>query len=245
MHTFLSQGALSIYGYWLVSLVWMFYLSVQIPLKFQPSRFRLYLSRKLYHFAAFSMFAPTLIVNRDVTAAALSFALALFVGVEICRLQSDKKTDKEAEVFTKYLSRHLTIEEGALSTDSHPITSHISLLAGFYLPIYFSRGLSLKSQWIEMSGILSVGIGDAMACLFGIMFGRLRISRRSSKTVEGMMAGWVSTCLVRLMIRPLPWHPWLIIVDGVTAAVEAINLQDGCNDNILMPIVGFTLLRGM
>lgn len=59
------------------------------------------------------------------------------------------------------------------------------------------------------------------------------------------MAGWGAMCLVRLMIRPLPWHPWLVLVDGVTSGVEAINQADGCNDNLLMPLVSFALVRGM
>lgn len=77
------------------------------------------------------------------------------------------------------------------------------------------------------------------------MFGRVRVNLRSSKTIEGMMAGWVATSLVRLMIRPLPWHPCLLLVDGITAGVEAINQADGCNDNLLMPLVGFALVRSM
>lgn len=157
---YLSKSALSLYGYWLVSLIWMFYLSFLIPVKFQPSRFRLYMSRKLYHFAAFAMFTPALFIDRQVTAAAMSAALMMFVGVEQCRLESDHVNDKEAIRFTKYLSQHLTIEEGALRTDTHPITSHITLMAGSFLPIYFSTNLSVG--WEEMSGLLSVGIGDAM-----------------------------------------------------------------------------------
>ena len=73
------------------------------------------------------------------------------------------------------------------------------------------------------------------------MFGRWRIHSKSGKTIEGMVGGWLAMSLVRLMLRPLPWHPVHLCIDGVTAVVEALNAANN-NDNLVMPLVQFSLM---
>lgn len=157
MEIFLSNRALAIYGYWTICLALMFYQSELIPKKFQPSRFRLYLSRKLYHFATFAMFAPSILIDEQLTRAAMACALVMFVGGEVCRQAvRDLTGDKTAHQLTKYLGRFLTVEE-----NTKVITSHISLLAGCYLPLHYAHAVN-ANKWVGLSGIISVGIGDAM-----------------------------------------------------------------------------------
>ena len=80
------------------------------------------------------------------------------------------------------------------------------------------------------------------------MFGRIPINpqegagsgKSGGKTVEGMIGGLVAMSITRTMIRPLPWHPTLLLVDLVVSAVEAVN-GGGGNDNIIMPLTAFVL----
>lgn len=159
---YLCKSSFVIYCYWLCCLMSMFYLTLLIPKKFQSSRFRLYLSRKLYHFIAFAMFVPCYLYDPEVASGSMACALSMLIGVEVCRLASDFRSDKEAIRLTKYLSRFLTVEEGINCSKMRPITSHISLLAGCFIPVYFAT-----DPWAGVSGILSVGVGDSM--VFGIL----------------------------------------------------------------------------
>jgi len=86
---------------------------------------------------------------------------------------------------------------------------------------------------------------DAAACVIGKKFGKHRLRKNSDKTVEGFIAGGLTTLLIVLII-PMIYHAWIpisiekIIVMAIVATILFL-LVDAfvkyISDNILNPIL--------
>jgi hypothetical protein len=104
------------------------------------------------------MFTPSYLAAPDIVREAMAGVVGLFFGIELCRYSSSPG-DHIANYLTRYLSRFLTVEEGALKSEKVLITTHLSLLFSCFLPVFLAPD---NAPWTGLSGVLSVGIGDAM-----------------------------------------------------------------------------------
>ena len=63
------------------------------------------------------------------------------------------------------------------------VLTNIYLLAGVSLPLWLSASLMKDNPVTLLSGVLSIGIGDAFASIIGSKIGRYRLMN-SEKTLE-------------------------------------------------------------
>ncbi|MFX1314748.1 MAG: phosphatidate cytidylyltransferase [Promethearchaeota archaeon] len=86
---------------------------------------------------------------------------------------------------------------------------------------------------------------DAVACIIGKKYGKNSLRKNSNKTIEGFIAGGLSTFLIVILILSL-YHPWMpvsiekIILMAIIASVLFLIvdlLSNNISDNILNPLL--------
>ena len=118
------------------------------------------------------------------------------------------------------------------------------LLLGCALPVWLhpsGEGASLAT----LSGVISVGVGDAAASLVG-SYGRMRWSG-SRKTLEGSCAAWVAQLVASLLLWSF-LHSHLTISAGellvlalISAVVAVAEARTPDIDNLVLPLVHYSL----
>jgi len=105
-------------------------------------------------------------------------------------------------------------------------------------PIYLATGiiltLVLYPSAIAYASIWIGAIGDPVAAVVGVKFGRWHIIRR--KTVEGFATGLIAS----LLLASLLVSPFIALVGAVGAMLT--ELLDVPDDNLTMPIVAGALM---
>ncbi|CAG8551253.1 5604_t:CDS:2, partial [Dentiscutata heterogama] len=166
---------------------------------------------------------------------AFSVALSAFIFLEYLRYFAVYPLGKNIHIF---LSEFLD------NRDSGPcILSHLYLLVGCAACIWM-QGTSILAN---ISGILTLGLGDAMASIIGKRYGRRRWPG-TSKTIEGSIAFIIFHLLGAFAVTRL-WprnnllpgiEEWLYytLAVSITAFLEAVSYQ---NDNLMIPLFMWTL----
>ena len=107
-----------------------------------------------------------------------------------------------------------------------------------------------ESKYLVITSILSWGLGDALAAIIGIRFGKNKLNMNfvdENKTIEGSLAMLITSfiaCLVTLII--FKHYPiWKYVVAPILVAIsltyiEAISKKGV--DNILCPLVASIIL---
>ncbi|CAG8677346.1 2559_t:CDS:10, partial [Gigaspora rosea] len=131
--------------------------------------------RKYFHFLTIIMFIPGYLLEPEFMHLAFSVALSTFIFLEYLRYFAVYPLGKNIHIF---LSEFLD------NRDSGPcILSHLYLLIGCAACIWM-QGTSVLAN---ISGILTLGLGDAMASIIGKRYGRKRWPG-TTKTIEGSIA---------------------------------------------------------
>ncbi|KAK6903305.1 dolichol kinase [Kwoniella mangroviensis CBS 8886] len=187
--------------------------------------------RKFFHALAVVMFIPGIAVDPAFTHLSFSVAFAAFNFAEYIRYFA---------LWPFGVSVHLFLNEFLDHKDSGTaILSHFYLLAGCASPLW----LEGPSEILCYFGVLSLGIGDALASIVGRKIGRLRWTTSSGKTVEGSIAFLLSmlACSGSLWMvgvadpfKPLPYT----ITTTLATLLEAFSDQ---NDNLILPMYGWAL----
>eukprot|EP00897_Mesotaenium_endlicherianum_P002606 jgi/Mesen1/2373/ME000156S01520 len=133
-----------------------------------------------------------------------------------------------------------------LSVQCYLPGSHFSLLLGCALPLWLSVRTPDRPL-APFAGVLSLGIGDTLASVVGVRYGRHKMTTHSRKSVEGTTAGIASMAAsCALLAFLLPHAPataleWL----GAGAATAVAGLLEAYTtqlDNAFVPLVYFALL---
>ncbi|WWC69143.1 uncharacterized protein I206_103079 [Kwoniella pini CBS 10737] len=187
--------------------------------------------RKFFHALAVVMFIPGIAVDPAFTHLSFSVAFAAFNFAEYIRYFA---------LWPFGVSVHLFLNEFLDHKDSGTaILSHFYLLAGCACPLW----LEGPSEILCYFGVLSLGIGDALASIVGKKIGKLRWTSCSGKTVEGSTAFLLSmlacSCLLWVFglvdpFKPLPY----IVTTTLSTLLEAFSDQ---NDNLILPMYGWAL----
>ncbi|CAG8576904.1 15571_t:CDS:10 [Funneliformis caledonium] len=192
--------------------------------------------RKYFHFLALIMFMPGYLFESIFMHLAFSVAFAVLIYLEYLRYFAVFPLGKQLHVF---LSEFLD------SRDSGPcILSHIYLLVGCAGCIW----LNGTSTLANISGIFTLGLGDAMASIIGRKYGRHRWPG-SFKTIEGSIA-FVVFIMIGAVILNLTassniwadstqWFSYILVV-SVIALLEAVTYQ---NDNLILPLFMWSLVN--
>ncbi len=129
------------------------------------------------------------------------------------------------------------------------ILTHIYLLLGMSIPVWLyteTVGNTHPGSSLALySGVLSLGVGDTAASIFGSLYGTIKWPG-SKKTVEGTCAAFVTQllgcCILHCLDPPIaPSYGWLDVLwaVGLTSILEAVTTQI---DNLVLPIFMYSLL---
>jgi len=124
------------------------------------------------------------------------------------------------------------------------VLTNIYLLAGVSLPLWLSADLVHDNPLILLSGVLSIGIGDAFASIIGSKFGQYRLMN-TDKTLEGLVASIVSQIafIKSLELFNLVSIPQKIAVNFSIMIVSTTEVITTQVDNIALPFLMYSLMR--
>lgn len=225
--------------------------------------------RKVFHGMMVLMFLPTIYVDPAFCALALGLVLAIFLLLDLFRASQLPPISRP---LTYFLAPYVDGRDHRGPVIVSHIFLLIGCSIPLWLSLTdVSRasdrpwsGWDVLSRDVSMvSGVICVGMGDAAASLIGRRLGRLKWFWGGGKSLEGSVAFAVAvtTGLVfaRIWLATGQWrvtgsdgeaHPdWLATLlkaafaAAGTSATEAI--LTGCNDNVVVPIILWLLVRGL
>ncbi|PSR88986.1 hypothetical protein PHLCEN_2v4948 [Hermanssonia centrifuga] len=186
--------------------------------------------RKFFHALAVAMFLPGVAVDPAFTHLSFSAAFALFTFAEYVRYFALYPFGAAVHVF---MNEFLDQKDSGTA-----ILSHFYLLTGCANSVWFEG----PSRLLLFTGILVLGVGDAMASVVGKRLGRHRWSTNTPKTVEGSAAFTASVVACAWLLRLLGFtEDFSIVRYGAVATLgsilEAFSVQ---NDNLTLPLYMWT-----
>ncbi|KAF7972519.1 hypothetical protein HWV62_17806 [Athelia sp. TMB] len=188
--------------------------------------------RKFFHGLAVAMFLPGVAIDPAFTHLSFSAAFALFTFAEYVRYFA---------VYPFGAAVHLFMHEFLDHKDSGTaILSHFYLLAGCAGSVW----LEGPSHLLQFTGILVLGVGDAMASIVGKRLGKHRWSATTTKTIEGSIAFSASVVAFAWALRLCGVvEPFSILrytfIANIASLLEALSDQ---NDNLTLPLFMWCLL---
>lgn len=223
--------------------------------------------RKVFHGMMVLMFLPTIFIDPAFCSLALGTVLAMFLLLDLFRAS-------QLPPISRPLMHFLAPYVDGRDHRGPVIVSHIFLLIGCSIPLWLSladiprtgdgpwAGWGVLSRDISMvSGVICVGMGDAAASLIGRRYGRVKWFWGGGKSLEGSVAFaaavFCGLMCARIWLAVGRWPvngqeesfswPWAmvkaVLAAGGTSATEAI--LTGCNDNVVVPVVLWLLVRGL
>ncbi|KAH9057814.1 Fph type histidine kinase [Lactarius vividus] len=145
--------------------------------------------RKFFHALAVVMFVPGVAADPAFTHLAFSAAFALFVFAEYVRYFALYPFGAAVHVF---MSEFLDSKDTGTA-----ILSHFYLLTGCAGALWFEG----PSRLLMYTGVLTVGVGDAVASVVGKRAGRYKWSPTTSKTLEGSAGFTISVVAFAWVLR--------------------------------------------
>ncbi|EGO24662.1 Fph type histidine kinase [Serpula lacrymans var. lacrymans S7.9] len=182
--------------------------------------------RKFFHALAVVMFLPGVAFDPAFTHLSFSAAFALFTFAEYVRYFA---------IYPFGAVVHLFMNEFLDHKDSGTaILSHFYLLTGCAGSLW----LEGPHQILQYTGILALGVGDALASIVGKRIGKHRWSPSTSKTLEGSAAFTLSivACVWILRICGLTEDFSIVRYTAVVALSSALEALSDQNDNLTLPL---------
>jgi len=188
------------------------------------------ITRKYFHFLVVVVFTSGVMVNRSL------LYLASIVGLSVMILLEHMRYAKIQPVANIISAAFKTFQDKNDRGDL--ILTNIYLLVGVSLPLWLTPDLEKADPLLLLSGVLSIGIGDSFASIFGSKFGRTIIPQ-TQKSVEGMMASILAQLV---FVKALNMELNLVLVTGICAVsiVETLTTQV---DNLVLPFVMYIVLK--
>lgn len=188
------------------------------------------ITRKYFHFLVVVVFTSGVMVNRSL------LYLASIVGLSVMILLEHMRYAKIQPVANIISAAFKTFQDKNDRGDL--ILTNIYLLVGVSLPLWLTPDLEKADPLLLLSGVLSIGIGDSFASIFGSKFGR-NIIPQTQKSVEGMMASILAQLV---FVKALNMELNLVLVAGICAVsiVETLTTQV---DNLVLPFVMYIVLK--
>lgn len=146
---------------------------------------------------------------------AASIAFGIFIFIEYMRYFALYPLSAKIHVF---MSEFIDEKDSGAA-----ILSHFYLLTGSMMCLWMENGRTVDN----LSGVLVLGVGDAMASIVGKKCGKHRWTSLSNKSIEGTLGFALS------MLAVTSFKSQQVIPILVTGLMEAYSLQ---NDNL---IIGF------
>eukprot|EP00039_Didymoeca_costata_P008307 m.110242 g.110242 ORF g.110242 m.110242 type:complete len:488 (+) comp14031_c0_seq2:83-1546(+) len=188
--------------------------------------------RKAFHFLAVALFWPALkmLPSLDFLKLSLAIATAILVVVEIARARRVPLAIRTVDEFMDGFRDQ--------RDPGNFIKTHIYLLIGCAIPIWLAED---PSQPEVLSGILSIGIGDAVASIFGVAHGKTKWPG-SRKSLEGSAASFTAQILMLAFVEGSGGSQFrcAAIALAVGTVLEAVTVEI---DNLIVPCFVFSCWR--
>ena len=220
--------------------------------------------RKVFHGMMVLMFLPTTFVDPTFVSLALILVLAVFLLLDLFRAS-------QLPPLSKPLMNFLAPYVDGRDHRGPVIVSHMFLLIGCAIPLWLSlaaiertgdtpwKGWDVTQREVSMvSGVVCVGMGDAAASLIGRRYGRRRWCWSGGKSLEGSLAFAVAVVLglsfARLWLLLGGWagdggDSWATTLGKASIAATGASLTEavltGGNDNVIVPVILWLLVRGL
>ena len=202
--------------------------------------------RKVFHLIAVFIYTPALLYDLDTISLASSVAVCCLMLLELYHNLQIGPFSAKIHTFMHELSGR----DSGQNTNTGLYLNHIYLILGLSLPCWLlpvHRG----SRLFVYAGVLSLGVMDAFAAIFGKRFGHRRWFH-NGKSVEGMLIGFFATVSAIFLITSLdrgliPFslhvrpHRLVRMLVGVSLSslIECITSQ---HDNLILCPFLFSLL---
>ena len=193
--------------------------------------------RKLFHLAVVSVFLSGLLVNARVLYLASSLCICVFVVIEFIRAN-------QLTVLGPILNDKLSsfIDE----QDSGPLyLTPIYLLISMCFPLWIHSGNINDRSLPLFSGILSVGIGDTIASIYGSKYGKIRLpgnKKSLDATIVATLSILVFTWLLvesNAVVMTISWLNY-VFVSLLTMLLEFSTKQI---DNLVLAPFFYSLIK--
>ncbi|KAL9948888.1 hypothetical protein ACHAQF_002933 [Verticillium nonalfalfae] len=252
--------------YWLIVIAFGLIVVVNLDPKFEVDT-----RRKVFHFMMVAMILPTTYVDPVFVGLALSFALAIFLVVDLLRAS-------QLPPLSRPIASFLTPYVDGRDNKGPVVISHIFLLIGCAIPLWLAlatlprsssakleddplAGWEVPTREVSMvAGVICVGLGDAAASLIGRRYGHKKWIWGGGKSLEGSVA-FAAAVFVGLMsattwLRVGGWHvaakqqtTWAVAARnaGVCGSMASLTeaVLTGGNDNVIVPIVLWTCVKSL
>ncbi|EUC31593.1 hypothetical protein COCCADRAFT_100889 [Bipolaris zeicola 26-R-13] len=228
--------------------------------------------RKVFHGTMVAMLLPTIYVDPCFVALALALVLAIFILLDLIRASQLPPLSKPiARFLTPYVDgrdlRGPVVVSHIFLLIGCAIPLWLSLAGVDRSGGEPWREWGVKNRDISMvSGVVCVGMGDAAASLIGRRYGRRRWPWAGGKSLEGSLAfavavtvglvfgkawlyfGWGSGQMVPKTVGSWVREAAMTMGKaGICAAGASLNeaVLTGGNDNVIVPVVLWVLVRGV
>ena len=188
--------------------------------------------RKLFHFIAVLIFVPGIFFHPEFMKVASAVAVIVMSVTEYVRIF---QIYPFGNIVHKYLIAFVDEKDAGIV-----ILTHIYLLLGFSVPVWLFPFNSQHNLCIlaPYAGVISLGVGDAFASIFGTIYGKLRLPG-AKKTFIGTLACFLSQIVASVVILAL-YSPNFSLSKLLTmflgilfvSLMEAITSQV---DNLILP----------
>jgi dolichol kinase len=248
----------------LISAYWVLVLVAGMAIVFRLSKMvEVDTRRKVFHGMMVLMILPVTYIDPTFSALTLTLVLSVFLLLDLFRAS-------QLPPVSRPLTYFLAPYTDGRDHRGPVIISHIFLLIGCAVPLWLSladlprsgglpwAGWEVVTRDVSMvSGVICVGLGDAAASLVGRRFGRLKWFWGGGKSLEGSVAFALAVSMGLIVARTWltvgGWQRWevnwlLVIAKSVLAAGIASLTEavlTGGNDNVIVPIVLWLLVRGL
>ncbi|KRY92046.1 Dolichol kinase [Trichinella pseudospiralis] len=192
--------------------------------------------RKVFHLPVVMVGVSGLLVDPQLTYCVSALAFALLVLTEVVRAVCVTSVGNRIHDVIKIFGDNQ--DQGKL------YLTPLYLFVAIFWPIWWYPVSTVDEiQLYHFSGIISVGIGDAMAAIVGSRFGRHRLNSNNSKSIEGLFANFISMLLMLgvftfILADPLKNDPLFILRAIVGCGwVAFFELHTGQMDNLILPFV--------
>ena len=243
-------------------LYWIIVLAISIPLSPKPAddkdkrfhplpqKHRIVLARKWFHGIAVLLFTPVTLAAPQLLSLSYAIALAILILVESARM--------DLPMLQQFHERYL---DPSKDDANKLVISHMALILGCAIPLWISQLASFGNHsdkgesivvvlLLPLWGVISLGIGDAMGAIVGVLYGNTKWSPSNPRTLEGSLAMWLSMMATYLLLEcyyrggvatiflTRPCWPSLVATSFVVM-LEAHTFQI---DNLVLPLAGSGLL---
>ncbi|OHT06250.1 phosphatidate cytidylyltransferase family protein [Tritrichomonas foetus] len=190
------------------------------------------IQRKFFHLMALLVFVPPVLIDYHFLRLCISGAIFVFLFVESLRIV---RFPYVASLFESYVSGFIDERDS-----NELILTHLFLLLGLGLPVLLADVTVPGSLAVHVAGISVLAVGDAMASICGVYYGRHKWpgSKKSYEGTAGAFFGtWLTMAIIQaIAVRGVPWREWLcLLLPAIIGALdEAFTSQI---DNLTLPFV--------